>query len=186
MLKLFKREKTKKESNIASSPEQKPKSESFSKLTIFFWLWNVLSIGLYTSYTLFVIYNLSQKSFLSKIIIYLLYVYIGIFILIILINLGNRKRMKSGLKNYKSATNFLKYAIQILNFVLSIVTAISAFITTGTTDFSAIAYAVLSLVVTGVLILFEIAVIIVRKNIPIIKRNFLEIREKPVKKHDDE
>lgn len=94
--------------------------------------------------------------------------------------------MKSGLKNYKSATKFLKYAIQVLNFVLSIITAISAFITTGTTDFSAIIYAVLSLIVTGVLILFEIAFIIIRKNIPIIKRNFLEIREKPVKKHNDD
>lgn len=116
----------------------------------------------------------------------MLYAYIAIFILIILINIGNRKKMRSGLKNYKSATKFLKYAIQILNFVLSIATAISAFITTGTTDLSAIAYAVLSLIVTGVLILFEIAVIIVRKNIPIIKRNFLEIREKPVKKHNEE
>lgn len=94
--------------------------------------------------------------------------------------------MKTGLKNYKSATKFLKYAIQILNFVLSITTAVSAFITTGTTDFSAIAYAVLSLIVTGVLILFEVAVIIIRKNIPIIKQNFLEIREKPVKKHNSE
>ena len=177
MLNIFKRNKQEKESNIASSPEQKPRSESFSKLTIFFWLWNVLSIGLYSCYTLFVIYNLSQKSFLSKVIIYLLYAYIAIFILIILINLGNRKRMKSGLKNYKSATKFLKYAIQVLNFVLSIITAISAFITTGTTDFSAIIYAVLSLIVTGVLILFEIAFIIISKNIPIIKRNFLEIRD---------
>ena len=186
MLNFLKRNKHEKESNIASSPEQKSKGESFSKFTIFFWLWNILSIGLYTSYTLFIIYHLSQKNFLSRVIIYMLYAYIAIFILIILINIGNRKKMRSGLKNYKSATKFLKYAIQILNFVLSIATAISAFITTGTTDLSAIAYAVLSLIVTGVLILFEIAVIIVRKNIPIIKRNFLEIREKPVKKHNEE
>ena len=186
MLNFLKRNKHEKESNIASSPEQKPKGESFSKFTIFFWLWNILSIGLYTSYTLFIIYHLSQKNFLSRVIIYMLYAYIAIFILIILINIGNRKKMRSGLKNYKSATKFLKYAIQILNFVLSIATAISAFITTGTTDLSAIAYAVLSLIVTGVLILFEIAVIIVRKNIPIIKRNFLEIREKPVKKHSED
>ena len=186
MLNIFKRNKQPKESNIASSPEQKTSGESFSKLTIFFWLWNVLSIGLYSCYTMFIIYNLSQKSFLSKVITYLLYVYIAIFILIILINIGNRKKMKSGLKNYKSATKFLKYAIQTLNFVLSIITAISAFITTGTTDISAIIYAVLSMIVTGVLILFEIAFIIIRKNIPIIKRNFLEIREKPVKKHHED
>lgn len=187
MINLFKRQKRVKESNRASSPEQNPRAEHFSKLTIFFWLWNFLSIGLYTCYTLFIIYNLSQKTFLSKFIIYLLYVYIATFVLIILINIGNRKKMKSGLKNYKSATKFLKYAIQILNFILSIATALSAFITTGTTDISAILYAVLSLIVTGVLVLIEIAFIIIRKNIPIIKQNFLEIREKPVNKnHSDE
>ena len=90
--------------------------------------------------------------------------------------------MKYHLKNYKSATNFLKYAISIINFSLSIFTAISAFVTTGTTDVSAVLYAILSLFVTGFLILFEIAKIIVRKNIPLIKRNFLELREKPENK----
>lgn len=187
MKNFFKRKKIEKESNVASSPEQKPQEESFSKVKVFFWLWNILSIALYTSYSLFVIYNLTQKNFLSKIIIYLLYAYVAIFFLIIIIHIGNRKKMKSGLKNYKSATKFLKYIIQIINFVLSIFTAISAFITTGTTDISAIIYAILSLIVTIVLIFVEVVMIIIRKNIPIIKHNLLEIREKPEpkKKRDD-
>ena len=81
------------------------------------------------------------------------------------------------MKNYKSAINFLKYAIRIINFVLSIITAISAITSTGKVDFSLIGYAVLSFIITIILILVEIATIIIRKNIPLIKRNFLEIRE---------
>ena len=102
--------------------------------------------------------------------------------LLILINLGNKKKLKRNLKNYKSATKFFKYAIQILNFTLSIITAISAFITTGTTDISAIAFAVLSIIITFFMILFEVAKIIVRKNIPLIKQNFLDLRDKPAKR----
>lgn len=89
--------------------------------------------------------------------------------------------MKYQLKNYKSATNFLKYTIQILNFVLSIATAISALVTTGTTDFSAVLWAVLSFILTIVAIMFEIGKIIIRRNISAIKQNFLDIREKPRK-----
>lgn len=175
---LFNFKKRKKESNVAVSPEQKPKNEAFTKIRVFFFLWTILSIALYSCYTMFVIYRLAEKTFLSKVIIYLLYVYIGVFALLILLNLGNRKKLKYRLKNYKSATKFLKYAMQILNFMLSIVTAISAFITTGTTDIQAILFAVLSIIVTVVMIFFEVAVIIIRKNIPLIKRNFLEMRDK--------
>ena len=93
--------------------------------------------------------------------------------------------MKAGLKNYKSATKFLKYSMQVLNFVLSIITAITALFQTGKLDFQSILFATLSFIVTLFLILFEIAGIIIRKNIPIIKRNFLELREKPIKKTEE-
>lgn len=181
-----KREKNKqKESNRATTPENHKTFEKLTLIKVMFFIWNIFSIALYSAYTLLVIYKLSEKSFLSKVIIYLLYAYAIIFVLLILINIGNRKRMKYQLKNYKSATNFLKYAIQILNFSLSIFTAISAFITTGKTDFSAIAFAVLSMIITALLIFFEIIKIIIRKNIPIIKRNFLELRDKPEKQKKD-
>lgn len=182
---MFKSSKKKKESNIAHSPEQQEKNEELTKTKVFFLLWNVLSIALYSCYSFFVIYRLAEKSFLSKIIIYLLILYAVIFILLILINIGNRKKLKYKLKNYKSATKFLKYTIQILNFSLSIFTAISAFITTGKTDFSTIGFAILSIFVTVISIFFEFVKIIIRKNIPLIKHNFLEIREKPEKKKQD-
>lgn len=175
---FFKRKKQDKESNVAVSPEQEEKQETLTKIKVFFFLWNILSIALYTCYTLFVIYRLAERTFLSKIIIYLLYAYAAIFVLLILLNIGNRKKLKYRLKNYKSATKFLKYAIQILNFTLSIITAISALITTGTTDIQAVLFAILSIIVTLVMIFFEIISIIIRKNIPLIKRNFLEIRDK--------
>ena len=89
--------------------------------------------------------------------------------------------MNRQLKNYKSATNFLKYAMQILNFVLSIATAVSALISTGHADFSAVLWATLSFILTLIAILFEVAKIIIRKNITAIKQNFLDIREKPRK-----
>ena len=178
MIKLFKKRKIEKESNVATTPEQPKKQTVFTKWKVFFFLWNILSITLYSSYTLLITYQMAEKTFLSKVIIYLLYAYAAAFVLLILINLGNRKKLKSGLKNYKSATKFLKYAMQILNFVLSIITAISALFATGTFDFKAVLFAILSFIVTLFLILFEVAGIIIRKNIPLIKRNFLEIRDK--------
>lgn len=175
----------KKESNIASTPDESKKTPRFKKINTFLFLFTIFSIAFYSCYTFFVIYKLTKKTFLSKIIIYLLGVYVIVFILLILINLRNKRKMKSKLKDYKSATKFLKYTIQIINFALSIFTAISAFITTGTTDISALAYAVLSLFITFVYIFIEIISIKIRKNLPVIKRNFLELREKPVKNKKD-
>jgi hypothetical protein len=187
MLNFFKRKKDQKESNIASTPNQQ--TESANKVTkqgVIFFIWNILSITLYSSYTLFVIYNLTKKNFLSKIIIYLLVAYGVVFVLLILISLRNRTKMKYRLKNFQSATKFLKYLIQIINFTLSIITAISAFVTTGTTDISAILFGILSLFITFIFIFVEIAKIIIRKNMPLIKRNFLEIRDKrEPKKNED-
>lgn len=177
-MKLFRKKAPQKESKVVKTPENvelsKPKT---AKTTAIFLIWNILSIALYSCYCFFVTYRLSQKNFLSKVILYLLFAYAIIFIILIFLSINSRKTMKNRLKNYKSAVKFFKYAIQIINFTLSIFTAISAFITTGTTDFSAIMYAILSLVITLFFIVFEIAKIIVRKNIPIIKYHFLEIRE---------
>lgn len=178
MINPFKRKAIEKESNVALTPEDESIRPPQTPIKVAFFVWNLLSITLYSCYTLFITYKLAEKTFLSKIIIYLLAVYAVTFVLLILINLGNNKKLKHNLKNYKSATKFFKYAIQILNFTLSIITAISAFITTGTTDISAIAFAVLSIIVTFFMILFEVAKIIVRKNIPLIKQNFLDLRDK--------
>ena len=174
----FTRKKIEKESNIATTPKESKPKRIISKVNLVFLIWNILSITLYSCYTMFVIYNLSSQNFLSKVIIYLLLAYAVAFLFLIIFSLGNRKKLKSRLKNYKSATNFLKYTIQIINFVLSIVTAVSAFITNGTTDISSLFYAVGSLIITFFFILVEIVKIIIRKNIPLIKRNFLEIRDK--------
>ena len=170
----------KKESNIAYTPEASKKAP-LKKVNLVFFLLTFFSIVLYSCYTFFVIYKLTKKTFLSKIIMYLLAIYIIAFILLVLINLGNKRKMKRQLKDYKSATKFLKYSVQIINLVLSVITAISAFITTGTTDIPALAYALLSIFITVVFIFFEIIVIKIRKNMHLIKQNFLELREKPDK-----
>ena len=178
---LFNKKKIEKESHIATTPEESKMQINGNKKNIAFLIWNILSIALYSSYTLFVIYKLSEHNFLSKIIIYLLGAYAVAFVLLILISIGNRTKLKYRLKNLQSVANFFKYFIQIANFVLSIVTAISAFITNGTTDFSSILYAILSLAITLIFIIVEIAKIIIRKNLPLIKYNFLEIRDKLTK-----
>lgn len=175
---LFSKKKIEKESHIATTPEESKMQINSNKKNIAFLIWNILSIALYSSYTLFVIYKLSEHNFLSKIIVYLLGAYAVAFVLLILISIGNRTKLKYRLKNLQSVANFFKYFIQIANFVLSIITAISAFITNGTTDFSSILYAILSLAITLIFIIVEIAKIIIRKNLPLIKYNFLEIRDK--------
>ncbi|MBQ8451264.1 MAG: hypothetical protein IJ538_00590 [Clostridia bacterium] len=176
---LFK--KKTKESKIAETPKEDVTEEKFSGKDIFFFVLTVLSVILYSSYTLFVIYNQASKNFLSNFIVYLLIAYVIIFLILIVISFGNLKKMKFRLKNFQSATYFLKYIIQIINFILSIVTAISAFMTTGQTNFSTIIFAILSLLMTIILIFIEIIKIKIRKNMPIIKQNFLDLHEKPRK-----
>ncbi len=185
MFNIFKRKKPEKQSNVATIPEPK-RTEKLTKVKVFFFIWNILSITLYSCFTLVVTYKMAEKTFLSKIIVYLLYAYALAFVLLILINLGNRKKLNTKLKNYKSATNFLKYAMQTLNFVLSIVTALTALFQTGKLDFQSILFATLSFIVTLFLILFEIIKIIIRKNMPLIKRNFLEIRDKTNNLNEDD
>ena len=69
MFNLFKKKTIEKESNIASTPTPVQEvKETWSKLKVFFFVWNFISITLYSAYTLFVIYKLSLDSFLSKII----------------------------------------------------------------------------------------------------------------------
>lgn len=178
------RKKKQKESNVAVTPDESKKKPRLKKINTFFFLMTIISIAFYSCYTFFVIYKLTQKTFLSKFIIYLLALYVFVFILLILINLKNKRRMKRNLKDYKSATKFLKYSVQIINLVLSIVTIISAFITNGTTDIPALSYAFLSLFITLVFVFIEIITIKIRKNLPLIKRNFLELRDKPAKNKD--
>ena len=56
-------------------------------MKVFFFIWNIVSITLYSAYTLFVIYKLSINTFLSKAIKWLLVLYIVAFGLLILIML---------------------------------------------------------------------------------------------------
>ena len=89
MFNIFKRKKFEKESNVALTPEPiEKKPERFTKTNVFFFLWNIMTITLYSAYTLFVTYQMAEKTFLSKVIIYLLYAYIAIFVLLILINIS--------------------------------------------------------------------------------------------------
>lgn len=175
-----------KESNRLTTPEESLPGPKMQKLNNWFFIFTIFSIIVYSCYTFFIVYKLAEKTFLSKIIVYLLGIYVIVFLILILVNLRNRRKMKYSLKNYKSATKFLKYAIQIINFSLSIITAISAFITTGTTDISALAYAFLSILITIIFIFFEIVSIKIRKNFPAIKQNFLELRDKPAKKKQEQ
>lgn len=175
-----------KESNIVDTPEEAIPEKKQKPITGWFLLWNLVPILLYCGYTFFFVYKNSQNNFLSKIVIYLLAIYVVVFILLVLVSLGNRSKMKRNLKNYKSAATFLRYTITIINFTLSIITLIGAFITTGSVDFASFLYAILILIVTVISIFFEIGKIIVRKNINLIKQNFFDLRIKSSKKNKED
>ena len=68
---LFGKKKKEKESNVAISPPREPSHEAVTKSAILYVIWNILSITLYSCYMFFVIYHLSSKNFLAKIIPYL-------------------------------------------------------------------------------------------------------------------
>ena len=94
--------------------------------------------------------------------------------------------MKRNLKNYKSAASFLRYTITIINFTLSIIPLIGAFITTGAVDFKSFIYAILIIIVTIISIFFEIGKILIRKNISVIKQNLLDLRMNGLKKQKED
>ena len=183
---IFNFRKTDKESNKAETPEATLPKKKEKPITVWFLLWNLVPIVLYCAYTFLFVYKTAQNNFLSKIVIYLLGTYVVVFLLLVLVNLHSKSKMKKGLKNYKSAASFLRYIVTIINFSLSIITLIGAFITTGAVDFKSFMYAVLILIVTVISIFFEIGKIIVRKNISVIKQNFLELRDKSLGRHEDD
>lgn len=174
---IFKRKKIEKESNIAETPENsKPKSE-FSVAKFYYMIWYIFSLAFHICYVGYIIITIAQKNFLSQVIVYLLYAYAIALVLIILFSLGNKSKLKARLTDYKSAVNFLKYLIQMISFVLSFVTAVSSFFTTGKFDSVAMSSAITSLILTAIMAVFEFIKIMIRKNIPIVKQNFLRIKE---------
>lgn len=174
---IFNRKRIEKESNIAGTPENaKPKAE-FSVAKFYYMLWFLFSMTFHICYVTYIIITIAQKNFLSQIIVYLLYGYAIALVLIILFSLGNKSKLKARLTNYKSAVNFLKYLIQMISFVLSLVTAISSFFTTGKFDSLAMSSALTSLLLTAIMAFFEFIKIMIRKNIPIVKQNFLRMKE---------
>ncbi len=183
---VFGLRKQDKESNKAETPQESMPKKKDKPITIWFLLWNFVPILVYCCYTFFFVYKTSQNNFLSKIVIYLLGAYVVVFLLLVLFNLHSKSRMKKGLKNYKSATSFLRHTVTIINFSLSIITLIGAFITTGAVDFKSFMYAVLIIIVTIISIFFEIGKIIVRKNFAAIKQNFFEIRDKFQGRHEED
>ena len=175
---LFGRKKREKETHVAVTPESpKPKKE-FSKSKFYYLLWTIVSMAFYCCYVFYLIISVAQQYFLSKAILFLLSIYGIILVFIIIFSLGNRKKMKARLKTYKSALNFLKYFIQLISFTLSIVNAISSFFVTGVFDRYSLLNAFTSLLITVIMVVFEIVKIMIRKNIPIVKSNFLKIKEK--------
>lgn len=175
---IFKRQKIEKESNIASTPVDKLPKAEFSRWKFFMLLWNIISIGIYCVYISYLVLQSSSGKFLYNFIIWLLYIYIGIFVLILIVSIFQRHKFKTRLSYYKSSINFFKYFIQIVTFVLAIITIISTFLTTGRANTNELSTALFSLGFTIVMVIVEIAKILVRRNLPTFKRNFLVIREK--------
>ena len=172
------KKKVDKQTNIASSPEQAPEKKEFSKAKFYYLLWYIVSLSFHLGYVVYLILTIAEKTFLSKAITYLLYGYGVVFLIIVLVSLKDKKRLKDRIKNYKSALNFLKYLIQLISFTVSIVNAISSFFVLGKFDRTALGTAMISLILTLIMIVLEVTKIIIRKNIPIFKRNFLRIKEK--------
>ena len=175
---LFNRQKKEKETNIAVTPESpKPKKE-FSKAKFYYLLWTIVSMAFHCCYVFYLIISVAQQYFLSQAIFFLLCIYGVVLVFIIIFSLGNKKKMKSRLKTYKSALNFLKYLIQLISFTLSIINAISTFFVTGVFDRISLLNAFVSLIITVIMVLFEVVKIMIRRNIPIVKSNLLKIKEK--------
>lgn len=170
--------KRQKESNIIETkgpivlPEDK-----HAKFRFWFLLWNIVSLTFYTCYAFLTIYKLSEGSFLKNVFIYFLVGYTIAFALLVILNMGNQKKLGKKLKDYKSATKFLKYFIQLVNFTLSCITFFQS-IGKTTISFSSVLFALFSLTITIFNILLECAILIIRKNMPLIKQNFLELRDK--------
>ena len=125
--------------------------------------------------------NLARNVLCARFIKYILGAYITAFAILVIFGLFDQKNMKHRLKNYKSAVTFFKGAVQILNLTLSIITIITIFIATGKPDFKGIIIALFSLFLTIISLFFEIVKIIIRKNVGIIKQNFLDLHQKPRK-----
>lgn len=174
---LFKKKNIEKESNIASAPEHKKTPSTFSVKKFYLSLWNTISFGLYIVYVFYLILRVEEISFLYDIIVYAFYGYGIALALIFLLSIGKKSKLKTRLKNYKSAVKFLQYTIQLVSFVLLIITALSSLFTTGKLDVLALTNALYSLIVTIVMVIFEIIKIMIRKNIPVVKENFLRLRE---------
>ena len=177
-MKLFKKKVIEKESNVAVSPEPTQPYIKFSVAKFYLLLWNILSMMIYIVNVLYIILLIvDQIEFLRNIIIYLLAVYALAFVLIVILSIGSKSKLKLRMKNYKSAVKFLQYFIQIISFVISFVTALSTFLTKGYFDSKALFNALTSLIITCVMVFFEVIKILIRKNIPIVKENFLRLRE---------
>jgi len=174
---LFKKKPIEKESNIASAPEHIKAPSPFSAKKFYIMLWNILSMAFYCIYVFYLIFKVPEISFLYNIIVYVLYGYGIALALILLFSIGKKSKRKARLKNYKSAIKFLQYTIQIVSFVLLIVTAVSALFTTGKLDIRALTNALSSLILTCIMIFFEVIKIMVRKNVPVVKENFLRLKE---------
>ena len=175
-MRIFK--KRQKESNIIETkgPVEFPE-DKHAKFRFWFLLWNIVSIAFYTCYAFLSIYKLSEGSFLKNAFIYFLIGYTIAFALLVILNMNNQKKLGKKLKNYKSATKFLKYTIQLVNFALSCITFFQS-IGRTTISFSSILFAFISLAITIFNIMLECAILIIRKNMPLIKQNFLELRDK--------
>ncbi|MBQ8425312.1 MAG: hypothetical protein IJX17_04755 [Clostridia bacterium] len=174
---LFKKRVIEKESNIASAPEHIKAPSTFSAKKYYLLLWNILSMTFFCIYVFYLIFRVPEISFLYNIIVYVLYGYGIALILILLLSIGKKSKLKTRLKNYKSAIKFLQYTIQIVSFTLLIVTAISSLFTTGKLDVLALKNALSSLVLTCIMVMFEVFKIMVRKNVPVVKENFLRLKE---------
>ena len=181
-MKILNKKQMQRETNIATSDRYyvdngKPKKD-FSKAKMYYLLWSIVSMAFNIGYAFYVIFTVAKQNFLASTIKILLVIYGVILVLVIMLSLGNKKKMKSRLKTYRSALNFLKYLIQLISFSLAIVNAISSFFVTGQFARAAIASAFTSLIITVIMIFIEIVKLMIRKNIPIVKQNLLKIKEK--------
>ena len=176
-MKILRKKQIQKESNIASAPQHIKAPSSFSVKRFYLLLWEILSMTFFCIYVFYTIFRVPEISFLCDIIIYVLYGYGFALILILLFSIGQKSKRKARLKNFKSAIKFLQYTIQAVSIVLLLVTAISSIFTTGKIDIRALTSALYSLIVTCVMVFFEVIKIMIRKNIPVVKENFLRLKE---------
>ena len=92
-----------------------------------FFIWNMLSLAFYTTFSLLVILTMWGSSIYFWAVISIATVYITSFGLVILFSRNDKKKLKGNVKDYKSGIKILHSLLRIAAFMLNITAVVGIF-----------------------------------------------------------